>query len=152
LPFPDWAIHRSDLLETLAATGQHSPRRSTCFDPTKDAYALDLWGPGDIGNNIVCDRILLFSKLRDQSSVASASLPESLNWNTSCEYFPGIKWSDVMLIRDVSHSFIMASPVTTSHVLRYSAEELVSLRDSLPVVTCVVEKLNKHPDIGKYSL
>ncbi|PMD35247.1 hypothetical protein L207DRAFT_109635 [Hyaloscypha variabilis F] len=31
---------------------------------------------------------------------------------------------------------------------RYSADELLYLRSSLPVVNCVVNKLNKHPDIA----
>jgi len=30
----------------------------------------------------------------------------------------------------------------------YSPNELLHLRTSLPVVNCVVNKLNKHPDIG----
>jgi hypothetical protein len=45
----------------------------------------------------------------------------------------------------------MAAPITSSRPRRYSIEEILSLRSSLPVVNCVVRKLNKHPDIGSYS-
>jgi hypothetical protein len=47
----------------------------------------------------------------------------------------------------------MAAPIipTASRLRRYSVEEILSLRSSLPVVNCVVRKLNRHPDIGNYS-
>jgi hypothetical protein len=45
----------------------------------------------------------------------------------------------------------MAAPATSSRPRRYSVEEILSLRSSLPVVNCVVRRLNKHPDIGNYS-
>lgn len=31
---------------------------------------------------------------------------------------------------------------------RYSIAELLSLRTSLPIVTCLVKNINQHPDIG----
>ncbi len=35
---------------------------------------------------------------------------------------------------------------------RYSIDELLKLRDSLPVVSCIIDNINKHPDIGKIFL
>lgn len=31
---------------------------------------------------------------------------------------------------------------------RYTSEELLALRGSLPFVTCVIKNLNQHPDLG----
>lgn len=45
----------------------------------------------------------------------------------------------------------MAASITSLYPRRYSVEEILSLRSSLPVVNCVVRKLNNHPDIGNYS-
>jgi len=42
----------------------------------------------------------------------------------------------------------MASLASPIEGRRYSPNELLHLRTSLPVVNCVVNKLNKHPDIG----
>ena len=42
----------------------------------------------------------------------------------------------------------MAPPMTDVRARKYSVEEILSLRGSLPVVNCAVEKLNKHPDTG----
>ena len=35
---------------------------------------------------------------------------------------------------------------------RYATDELLSLRSSLPVVSFLVKKVNKHPDIGTHLL
>ncbi len=42
----------------------------------------------------------------------------------------------------------MAPSAALTEGRRYSPNELLHLRTSLPVVNCVVNKLNKHPDIG----
>lgn len=43
----------------------------------------------------------------------------------------------------------MASAPPSTTVRRYSTEELLDLRTSLPMVPCVINKLNKHLDLGK---
>jgi hypothetical protein len=42
----------------------------------------------------------------------------------------------------------MASSMSDFNARRYSADELLRMKSELPVVSCVVAKLNKHPDIG----
>jgi hypothetical protein len=44
----------------------------------------------------------------------------------------------------------MSSTLSNIMARRYSPEQLLFLRTALPVVNCVVRKLNKHPDIGKF--
>jgi hypothetical protein len=46
----------------------------------------------------------------------------------------------------------MGSSSANVEARRYTNEELLRMRTSLPVVNCVIKKLNKHPDIGTYSL
>jgi len=49
----------------------------------------------------------------------------------------------------MSNIKIKMTPRSSSiDVPRYSPDELLHLRYSLPVLNCVVNKLNKHPDIG----
>ena len=35
---------------------------------------------------------------------------------------------------------------------RYTIDELLKLRTLLPTFNCILEKVNKHPDIGKFLI